>query len=52
MMFEARSADGGHLFDLLEIAEVLDHSNPKVTKDCYIGPLDNATKERAAELFG
>ncbi|MEY2475341.1 MAG: integrase/recombinase XerC [Actinomycetota bacterium] len=52
IMHEARSADGGHLFDLLEIADVLDHSNPKVTKDCYIGPLDTASKDRAAELFG
>lgn len=52
MMHEARSADGGHLFDLLDIADVLDHSNPKVTKDCYIGPLGNANKDRAAALFG
>ena len=52
MMHEARSADGGHLFDLLDIADVLDHSNPKVTKDCYIGPLGNENKERAARLFG
>ncbi len=52
MMHEARGADGGHLFDLLDIADVLDHSNPKVTKDCYIGPLGNDNKERAARLFG
>ncbi|HZU71437.1 MAG TPA: tyrosine-type recombinase/integrase [Acidimicrobiales bacterium] len=52
MMHEARSADGGHLFDLLDIADVLDHSNPKVTKDCYIGPLGNGNKDRAAALFG
>jgi integrase/recombinase XerC len=52
MMHEARSADGGHIFDLLEIAEVMDHSNPKVTKDCYVGPLDSGTKQRAGELFG
>lgn len=52
IMHEARGADGGHLFDLLEISDVLDHSNPKVTKDCYIGPLGNASKERAALLFG
>ena len=52
MMHEARSTDGGHLFDLLDIADVLDHSNPKVTKDCYIGPLENGNKERAARLFG
>lgn len=51
MMHEARGNDGGHLFDLLDIADVLDHSNPKVTKDCYIGPLGNANKDRAAELF-
>jgi hypothetical protein len=43
IMHEARSDDGGHLFDLLDIADVLDHSNPKVTKDCYIGPLDTTT---------
>ena len=34
MLHEARSADGGHLFDLVDIADVLDHENPKVTKDC------------------
>src|SRR5690349_15294581 len=28
MLHEARGADGGHLFDLLDIADVLDHSNP------------------------
>ncbi len=52
MMHEARTPEGGHIFDLLEIAEVLDHSNPKVTKDCYIGPLGSAAKDRAADLFG
>ncbi len=52
MMHEARSADGGHLFDLLDIADVLDHDNPKVTKDCYIGPLGSENKDRAAALFG
>ena len=51
MMHEERSSDGGHVFDLLDIADVLDHSNPKVTKDCYIGPLGNANKDRAADLF-
>lgn len=49
---EAKSADGGHLFDLLDIADVFDHSNPEVTKDCSIGPLENGNKERAARLFG
>ena len=52
IMHDARSDDGGHLFDLLDIADVLDHSNPKVTKDCYIGPLGNDNKARAAALFG
>jgi hypothetical protein len=33
-----------HLFDLLDIADVLDHSNPKVTRDCYIGRWKTATK--------
>ncbi len=42
MMHEARSLDGGHLFDLLDIADVLDHDNPKVTKDCY----DRAARQR------
>jgi hypothetical protein len=49
---EARSADGAHLFDLLEIAHVVDHSDPKVTKDCHIGALDATNKDRAAALFG
>jgi integrase len=52
MMHEARTAEGGHLFDLLDIADVLDHDNPKITKDCYIGPLGNENKDRAAALFG
>lgn len=38
MMHGARGADGGPLCDLLDIADVLDHSNPKVTMDCYTGP--------------
>jgi hypothetical protein len=37
---------------LLDIADVLDHSDPKVTKDCYNGPLENGNKERAARLLG
>jgi integrase len=52
MMHDARTADGAHMFDLLDIADVLDHSNPKVTKDCYVGPLDTTNKDRAAALFG
>jgi len=52
MMHEARSDDGGHRFDLLDIADVLDHDNAQVTKNCYIGPLGSDNKQRAADLFG
>jgi integrase len=51
MMHEAKAADGGHIFTAVEIADVLDHTNLDVTRRCYIGPLDTAAKERAADLF-
>lgn len=43
-----RGADGGHLFDLQDIQQVLDHADPATTQRSYLDPLDTGTKERAA----
>jgi integrase len=43
-----KTPDGGHRFDLLDIAQVLDHSDPAVTQRSYIDQLDLDAKDRAA----
>lgn len=43
-----RGADGGHLFDLQDIQQVLDHADPATTQRSYLDSLDTGTKERAA----
>jgi integrase len=47
----AKGADGGHLFDLRDIQQVLDHADPATTQRSYLDPLDTGTKERAAVLL-
>lgn len=47
----AKGTDGGHLFDLRDIQQVLDHVDPATTKRSYLDPLDTGTKERAAAFF-
>jgi integrase len=51
ILHRAKSADGGHLFDLRDIQQVLDHVDPATTQRSYLDPLDTDTKERAAALL-
>jgi site-specific recombinase XerD len=46
-----RSADGGHLFDLLDIQKVLDHADPATTQRSYLDPLDTGMKRRASTVL-
>jgi len=48
ILHRAKSADGGHVFDLRDIQQVLDHTDPATTQRSYLDPLDTGTKERAA----
>jgi integrase len=51
ILHRAMSPDGGHLFDLRDIQQVLDHADPATTQRSYLDPLDTRTKERAATLL-
>jgi len=51
ILHRALSKDGGHLFDLRDIQQVLDHSDPATTQRSYLDPFDTATKERAAAFL-
>jgi integrase len=51
ILHRAVGEDGGHLFDLRDIQQVLDHSDPVTTQRSYLDPLDTGTKERAAALL-
>lgn len=51
VLHRAKGTDGGHLFDLRDIQQVLDHVDPATTKRSYLDPLDTGTKERAAAFF-
>ncbi|HUI02404.1 MAG TPA: site-specific integrase [Acidimicrobiales bacterium] len=51
ILHRARSADGGHLFDLRDIQQVLDHADPATTQRSYLDPLGTGTKERAASYL-
>jgi len=51
ILHRAKSDDGGHLFDLRDIQQVLDHSDPATTQRSYLDPLDTGTKERAASFL-
>jgi integrase len=47
ILHAAVTADGGHLYDLLDIQMVLDHSDPTTTQRSYLNMLDTAVKTRA-----
>ncbi|HZU79886.1 MAG TPA: tyrosine-type recombinase/integrase [Acidimicrobiales bacterium] len=51
ILHSARSSDGGHLFDLLDIQKVLDHADPATTQRSYIEPMDTDMKLRASEVL-
>lgn len=52
MLHDARSADGGHIFDLLDIQQVLGHADPATTMKCYLQPMNTDTLDKAAAYIG
>lgn len=49
ILHSAVGPDGGHLYDLLDIQQVLDHADPATTQRSYIDPLTrHDVKDRAA----
>lgn len=47
ILHDERSADGGHLYDLLDIQQVLDHADPATTQRSYLDPKGSDVKHRA-----
>ena len=47
ILHNAKTPDGGHLYDLLDIQQVLDHADPATTQRSYIDQVDTGTKDRA-----
>jgi integrase len=52
LLHSAKTPDGGHVFDLLDIQQVLGHSDPVVTMKCYLQPIANETLDKAANYLG
>jgi len=48
ILHHAKSADGGHLFDLLDIQQVLGHADPATTQRSYLEAISTETLDRAA----
>lgn len=51
ILHNAKTPDGGHLFDLLDIAQALDHVDPAVTQRSYIDQVSTDVKVRAGVLL-
>jgi integrase len=51
ILHNAKTSDGGHLFDLLDIAQALDHVDPAVTQRSYIDQVSTDVKVRAGVLL-
>ena len=51
ILHNAKTTDGAHLYDLLDIQRVMDHASPDVTQRSYIDHLDNTVKTRAGEYL-
>lgn len=51
ILHRATAADGGHLFDLLDIQRVLGHSDPATTMRSYLEPIDTAVLDRASSVL-
>ena len=51
ILHRSLGSDGGHLFDLRDVQQVLDHSDPATTQRSYLDPLDTGAKERAAAVL-
>ena len=51
ILHNAKTSEGGHLFDLLDIQRVLGHADPATTMKCYIEQDCDATLDLAAGLL-
>ena len=51
ILHHAKTADGGHQFDLLDIQKVLGHSDPATTMRSYLDPMDTGVIDRAADYL-
>jgi integrase len=47
ILHAAKTAEGAHLYDLLDIQRVMDHTDPATTQRSYLDHLDTAVKSRA-----
>jgi len=52
LLHAAKTDDGAHVFDLLDIQQVLGHSDPVVTMKCYLEPISTDTLDKAATYLG
>jgi integrase len=52
LLHAAKTDEGAHVFDLLDIQQVLGHSDPVVTMKCYLQPIATETLDRAASYLG
>jgi integrase len=51
IMHHTLSADGGHVFDLLDIQRTLDHADPATTQRSYLDQLDTSVKTKAGQVL-
>lgn len=49
ILHNTKSADGGHIYDLLDIQKVLDHADPATTQRSYLTPMGHDVKKQAAQ---
>lgn len=52
LLHNAKTPEGGHVFDLLDIQQILGHSDPVVTMKCYLEPINTDTLDKAASYLG
>jgi len=51
ILHHAKTEEGGHLFDLLDVQKVLGHADPATTMRSYLDPLDAEVQGRAASFL-
>jgi integrase len=51
ILHHAKTKEGGHLFDLLDVQKVLGHADPATTMRSYLDPLDAEVQDRAASFL-
>jgi integrase/recombinase XerC len=51
ILHDTRSADGGHVYDLLDIQKVLDHADPATTQRSYLSPMSSDVKKAAGSTL-